>query len=185
MKFAYADPPYYGQGKKHYAKHHALAAECDDLDWHEALIYRLMREYRDGWALSCTSGNLHYLLSFCDKDCRIMAWVKPFAVFKPNVNPAYAWEPVIIWGGRKRGRDIPTVRDWCSANITLKKGLTGAKPVAFCNWILECLNVQPGDTVDDLFPGTGVMQKSFEQFISPKNVQHPLELQNQSIRGGQ
>jgi hypothetical protein len=41
--------------------------------------------------------------------------------------------------------------------ITLKRGLTGAKPEAFCEWVLDLLNVQGGDEVKDLFPGTGVM----------------------------
>jgi hypothetical protein len=88
---------------------------------------------------------------------RIMAWVKPFAVFKPNVGLAYAWEPVFFSGGRKIERTSPTVRDWVSCNITLRKGLTGAKPPAVCEWILNALNFKRGDTLDDLFPGTGIM----------------------------
>jgi hypothetical protein len=88
-----------------------------------------------------------------------MAWVKPFAAFKPGVGVAYAWEPVIVWGGRPRTRQQPTVHDWVSASITLRKGLVGAKPEKFCHWLLEVLNVQPGDTVDDLYPGTGVMSR--------------------------
>jgi hypothetical protein len=92
-----------------------------------------------------------------------MAWVKPFAVFKPNVGVAYAWEPVIVRGGRKRTREQPTVRDWVSEVITLKRGLTGAKPERFCRWILDVLNFQPGDTLDDLFPGTGVMARVVAQ----------------------
>jgi hypothetical protein len=91
-----------------------------------------------------------------------MAWVKPFAVFKPNVNPAYCWEPVLVKLGKKRTREQPTVRDWVSESITLKKGLVGAKPVAFCQWILLVLNLQEGDTLDDLYPGTGIMTKVWE-----------------------
>lgn len=41
--------------------------------------------------------------------------------------------------------------------ITLKKGLTGAKPEKFCDWVLDLLNAQVGDEIVDLFPGTGVM----------------------------
>lgn len=37
----------------------------------------------------------------------------------------------------------------------LRRGMTGAKPAAFVHWILDVLNVQAGDTVDDIFPGTG------------------------------
>lgn len=35
MKFAYADPPYFGQGKKLYGKHHPEAAIYDTLDAHK------------------------------------------------------------------------------------------------------------------------------------------------------
>jgi hypothetical protein len=41
--------------------------------------------------------------------------------------------------------------------ITLKKGLTGAKPEGFCGWVLDLLNVQPGDELVDMYVGTGVM----------------------------
>ena len=141
MIFAYADPPYVGCGHRY--------AEKAEINY-PALRDRLMCEYSDGWALSASSPSLRYLLPLFPEGVRVMAWVKPFAVFKPNVNPAYAWEPVIVWGGRKRTREQPTVRDWLSHNITLKKGLVGAKPRAFCLWILDVLNYQPGDTLDDL-----------------------------------
>lgn len=68
---------------------------------------------------------------------------------------AYAWEPVIVRGGRRRTREQDTVRDWLAENITLRRGMTGAKPAAFVHWLLDVLNVQAGDTVDDIFPGTG------------------------------
>ena len=58
--------------------------------------------------------------------CGSGAWVKPFASFEPGVNPGYAWEPVIFGGVRNLGRDVPTVRDFVSAPITLKRGLVGA-----------------------------------------------------------
>lgn len=161
MIFAYADPPYYGCGAKHYSKHHANAADCDTLDWHRDLIERLSKEYLDGWALSLTSGNLHDILPLCPKDCRIMAWVKPFASFKPGVNPAYAWEPVIVRGGRRRTREQQTIRDWVAANITLKKGLTGAKPKEFSDWLFQVLNVQPGDELVDVFPGSGAVSHAW------------------------
>ena len=146
LRFAYADPPYIGQAAKHYGM-----PEVD----HAELIERL--NTYDGWALSLSSPSLKEILGLCPDDVRVMAWVKPFASFKPNVNPAYAWEPVIVRGGRRYERSDPTVRDWVSANIALKRGLPGAKPAEFCRWILAVLNVQPGDELDDLFPGTGIM----------------------------
>lgn len=99
----------------------------------------------------------------CPADVRIAAWVKPFCVFKKGVRPAYAWEPVIFQGGRNKGHPPPvkggkatTPKDFLACNITLRKGLTGAKPEAFCDWVLDLLNVQEGDEAVDLFPGTGV-----------------------------
>jgi hypothetical protein len=95
-----------------------------------------------------------------------MAWVKPFAAFKPYVGVAYAWEPVIVCGGRPRTRQQQTVHDWVSANITLRRGLVGAKPEKFCHWLLEVLNVQPGDTVDDLYPGTNVISRVIQERLA-------------------
>ena len=158
MRFAYADPPYLGCAKRHY-KDHPNHAIYDTIEGHRKLIATLVTDYPEGWALSCTSGNLHDILPLVPRDCRIAAWVKPFAVFKPNVNPGYCWEPVIWYGGRRGDRTRATVRDFLSANITLKKGLVGAKPEAFCRWILDLLGWRPGDEMVDLFPGTSVMDQ--------------------------
>lgn len=166
MRFAYADPPYLGCGAKLYGKHHSEAAAWDDPETHRNLIQRLCDEYTDGWAMSLHTPSLRTLLPMCPGDVRVMAWVKPFAIFKPNVNPAYAWEPVIVRGGRKRGRDLPTVRDWVSVNITLKKGLTGAKPEAFCTWLFDILGARPGDVLEDLFPGTGIVGATWGAFAA-------------------
>ena len=143
--------------------HHPEAAVYDTLEGHKALIGRLCAEF-DGWALSMTSGNLHDLLPLCPKDSRVMAWVKPFAAFKQNVPVAYAWEPVIVNGGRKRDKQQDTVRDWCAANITMQKGVPGAKPVEFCNWIFSVLNVHPCDELIDLFPGSGNVSAAWESW---------------------
>lgn len=100
----------------------------------------------------------------CPADVRVCPWVKPFCSFKPGVNPAYAWEPVIVRGGRKLGRDVPTVRDWVSANITLRRGTHGAKPREFCFWLFRVLGVNRDDEFDDLFPGSGAVAAAWEEF---------------------
>jgi hypothetical protein len=163
LRFALADPPYLGCGAKHYGRHHADAADCDNPEWHRALIGRLVNEYPDGWAMCLHSPSLRTLLPMCPDDVRIGAWVKPFGAFKVNVNPAYVWEPVIKRGDRKRTREQDTARDWLAESITLKRGLTGAKPRAFTLWLCDLLNVQPGDQVDDLFPGSGAVQASLNE----------------------
>lgn len=187
MNFAYADPPYLGQGKKHYAKHHPEASVWDSPEAHQELVTRLVDEFPDGWAMSLSSPSLHTILPMCPSDVRVMAWVKPFASFKPGVNPAYAWEPVIVRGGRsakeRGGKNVRTVRDWAkttdlgpgeadfvSANITLKKGLTGAKPPAFCEWLFEVLGASAEDTLTDLFPGTGIVTRCWDEWVSFKRA---------------
>lgn len=165
MNVAYADPPYLGCCAL-YSHEHGDNGRCWDSPLtHGALITRLLTEFPDGWALSCHEPSLRTMLNFCPSDVRVSPWVKPFAVFKPNVNPAYAWEPVIWRGGRqKRGREEPTVRDWVSCEITLKKGLTGAKPEPFVWWLFALLGLQEHDTVTDIFPGTGVVGRTWERY---------------------
>lgn len=171
MKFAYADPPYLGCGKSHYGKHHAAAADYDRVETHAALLVRLRDEYPDGWALSLHEPSLETMLHLCRSvfgpdEVRTSPWVKTFASFKPNVNPAYCWEPVIWRGGRKLGRDVPTVRDYHSAPITLQRGLTGAKPESFCFWLFDLLGMQADDTMDDLFPGSGAVSRAWDKWRS-------------------
>lgn len=156
MRLAYADPPYLGQARKHYS-HDPRCAEVD----HAALFQTL--ETYDGWALSLSSPSLFVLAPMAPAGSRVGAWVKPFASFKPGVNPGYCWEPVIFKPARLGERDRPTVRDWHSENITLKKGLVGAKPPGFCQWIFDLLGAREGDTLDDLFPGTGAVTTAWRR----------------------
>lgn len=154
-RYAYADPPYPGMSG-YYRDHPDFGGEVD----HRELIDRLSAEFPDGWALSTASTTLRYVLGLCPDDVRVAAWVKPFASFKPGVNPGYCWEPVIFRGGRRRtDKTELTVRDYLAEGITLRRGLTGAKPEAFCRWVLDLLGYQPGDELVDLFPGTGVMRR--------------------------
>lgn len=174
MKFAYADPPYLGCCSL-YDHYHPDNRCWDDPDTHRQLIARLSLDFPDGWALSASTPSLKSILRWCPEDARIGAWVKSFGAFKKGVRPAYMWEPIIFRGGRnpsngfshappeKNGKQntpkdfIVTESPAIKEPITLKKGLTGAKPEAVCRWILELLNVQTGDEVVDLFPGTGIM----------------------------
>lgn len=165
MRFAYADPPYLGCGSL-YSKHHPDALIWDDPEQHSRLIQRLCDEYTDGWALSLHVPSLKTILNMCPNDVRVASWVKPFASFKPGVTRAWTWEPVFFRGGRPIPRTAPTWRDHIAEPITMRKGLTGAKPWRFCQWVLDGLNYKPGDTLDDIFPGTGIMG----QVVASRNV---------------
>ena len=162
MKICYADPPYIGQAEKHYGDQ-PLHEEVD----HAKLIRQLM-DY-DGWALSASSVSILELARLQDENgefvmpwyVRVGVWVKPFASFKPNVNPAYAWEPVFFVPARKRGREYPTIRDWVSASITLERGVHGAKPETFCYWLFEVLGMDRDDEFIDMYPGSGAVTNAY------------------------
>ena len=161
LRIAYADPPY--PGCAHLYKGHAdYAGEVD----HAELIRRLETEY-DGFVLHTSSVALQLVLPMLSCSYRVMAWVKPFAAFKRNVSVAYAWEPVIVKAARKPVVSHRVVmRDWCSQSITLKKGLTGAKPEAVVRWAIEMVGAEPGDTLDDLYPGTGIVGRTWDAWRS-------------------
>ena len=156
MRFAYADPPYYGQGARHYGKHHPDAAIWDTKQTHLDLITRLCDQYPDGWVLSLNPRDLAWQLPACPTDVRVAAWCKTWHQIRPTT-VQYAWEPVIFRGGRKDPKRTPMIRDWYTCPATQKRGLKGAKPDRFNRWILDLLNVKDGDTLDDLFPGTASM----------------------------
>lgn len=174
MKFAYADPPYLGQGVKHYGALHNAAADCDTLEWHQALIERLCDEFSDGWALSLHTPSLKTMLNLCPDGVRVGAWFKPFAAFKKNVTRAYTWEPIILMGGRPIPTAEPTVRDWIEAPavkepITMRRGFPGAKPAAVTRWIFDWLNMEPEDEFHDLFPGSGAVTEAYQAWLEAKN----------------
>jgi hypothetical protein len=155
LTMAYADPPYPGMA------HFYGTPEVD----HAALVKDLCEQFPDGWALSTASTTLKQVLALCPDDVRIGAWVKPFASFKPGVNPAYTWEPVIFRGGRRRtDKSELTVRDFCAESITLRRGFTGAKPEGFCWWVFELSGLRTTDRFIDLFPGSGAVSRAWDSY---------------------
>lgn len=159
LRIAYADPPYIGQARKHYAKD----SRCAEVN-HRILIEHL-REF-DGWALSCTSNSLSVLLPMCAGKVRVAAWVKTFCAFKKGVYPAYAWEPVIYKPARTQiQRGQPYERDWVGCQIRHRAsgtGTVGSKPAEFCYWLFRILNMRPTDQFHDLFPGSGAVQWAWD-----------------------
>jgi hypothetical protein len=144
-----------------YKDHPDFGGEVD----HAELIDRLQSEY-DGWVLhaSATPHSMALLAPLVENTgARWMTWVKGFAAFKRNVPVAYAWEPVIIKPCRKPVVSKRLVmRDWIQESITLKRGLTGAKPEAVCHWAFECVAARPDDELHDLFPGTGAVMSAWK-----------------------
>ena len=160
MKIAYADPPYIGCAHL-YQDHPDYGGEVD----HVALVNRLQSEF-DGWVLhaAATPRSMAVLAPIVEATgARWMSWVKGFAAFKRNVSVAYAWEPVIVKPARKPVVSKRIVmRDWIECPITLRRGLTGAKPVKVCHWAFEMVGARPEDELRDLYPGTGAVTKAWE-----------------------
>lgn len=156
MKIAYADPPYPGCAHL-YRDHKDFAGEVD----HALLIAQLLGEF-NGFVLHTSAPALPMIAPMIGDAARCMAWVKPFCAFKKNVSVAYAWEPVFVKAARKPVVSTRIVmRDWIDCPITLRRGLTGAKPEAVCHWAFEMVGACPDDELVDLFPGTGAVTKAW------------------------
>lgn len=161
MRFAYADPPYLGQARKHYGP--------DAREVNHRLLIAHLAEF-DGWALSLSEPSLRTILPMTPKEARVCAWVKPFAAFKKGVTQAYAWEPVICKPVRPRPVEEPTVRNWVSVPITLQRGVSGAKPDAFSRWLFEFAGLTADDEFIDLFPGSGAVTRAWEAWRSQLRI---------------
>ena len=158
MKVAYADPPYLGC-----AKIYGDDLTYDDPEAHRALIGRL-NEY-DAWALSLHAPSLFVIRPMCPPDARVLIWCKTWVNLGPAASSgflAYAWEPVIIWGGRTPRND-GRMRDWWVGAPDMK-GFKGAKPEGFCRCIFGALGLEPDDEFHDLFPGSAAVGRSWEAF---------------------
>ena len=165
MRFAYADPPYLGMCKAYKHEHNDGGERpFDGLCWDEVETHRILLDYLqgyDGWALSLHLPSLATILTLCPPETRVMAWCKSWASWKPGVFPAYAWEPVLLYGARKRryGGGSVTPSDWFVTHAA-QFGFFGAKPEPFMWWIMDCLGVRPEDDFDDLFTGSGLAAKA-------------------------
>ena len=60
----------------------------------------------------------------------------------------------------------PMTRDWTSGTIAMRKGLPGAKPNYFFEWVIAMLGYEDGDILDDIFPGTNGLADALEKRVS-------------------
>ena len=162
VKLAYADPPYLGSCRRYGHDHRPPFGCWDDLRTHHALIEYLAAY--DGWALSCSTTSLRHLLPVCPEQVRVLAWTKPVVTFKKNVSPAYAWEPVLVKAARKP--PTPAANAWAVPRDYLQVGTmhTGGKPLVFCRWVFSCMGADVGDSLDDLFHGSGAVKVAWEHY---------------------
>ena len=72
-----------------------------------------------------------------------------------------------------RGRRADSLVHGVSVMTTLPGRVTGTKPPAVCAWIFGLLGTAPGDTLDDLFPGSGAVTRAWAAYTSqpaPRDV---------------
>lgn len=178
-RFAYADPPYPGRAKLYYGREDTYAGEVD----HVGLIQRLNAGGYDGWALSTSADAIPWVV-LCVLEAEGIDVPRPLPPFrewnnllprgyrwaswsKPGVAPAATygmhnmWEPLLVCGGRRRQPGVP---DRLHAYPARGGGsLMGRKPISFCAWLFDLLGMLPGDDLDDLFPGTGVVGRAWAE----------------------
>lgn len=158
-RFAYADPPYPGLSSKYYRHESTFAGEVD----HAALLSRLEERRQSGellgWALSTSARALGEILPLCPPTRRIASWVKPHGVSTRSFGMHNVWEPLIVVGGRQRPPGVPDAL----VALPARGGgtLPGRKPLAFCSWLFRLLGMAPGDELDDLFPGSGIVTRAW------------------------
>jgi hypothetical protein len=155
-RLAYADPPYPGQSKRHYGNHPDYAGEVD----HAALVEQLAGY--DGWALSTSMVALRDVLPLAPPATCVAAWVNTNAE-PPGARPLshhLVWEPLLVLAARRR----PDVKNaWIGPPHTAFYGgqIVGQKHPSFLRWLFNMLGAEPGDSLDDIFPGSGAVGRAW------------------------
>jgi hypothetical protein len=173
MRLAIADPPYlgrgdrwYGDGRGHYTQqrnsdHHPAAAVWDDPAQHVALIERLVADY-DGWAAAGAPDSLALYLGAAPSDIRTMVWHRGNSI-PSGARVAGQWEFVLVHipeSRRGHGSGLG-VSDVLHRGVDNRSGFTGSKPAEWTRWVLAALGYDPSaDTLDDLFPGSGRVERA-------------------------
>lgn len=167
LRLAYADPPY--PGKSHlYRDQPSYDGEVD----HQELLDRLAGY--DGWALSTSAQALPGVLAVAvarGLPVRVGAWmrgVRPHA----TARLLNGWEPVVFAGGRQLPASAPQGTDVLAGvaprrRSTRPAAVIGAKPPDFCRWLFELLGALPGDHLDDLYPGSGIVTWAWQRWSTP------------------
>lgn len=111
------------------------------------------------------------MLALCPLGVRVAAWHRGQRPAR-SWWPQSAWEPVIFRGGRPVDpltgsvRRVDSLVHKVTAMTTLPGRVIGTKPAAFARWVFDLLGAQPGDQLDDLYPGSGAIAHAWSAFTS-------------------
>ena len=88
----------------------------------------------------------------------------PLAAARLGTRPVLRWPPADPPPGQARRVDSIV----CGVTpLTTQPGrVIGAKPAAVCRWIFGLLGAAPGDTLDDLFPGSGAVTRAWAAYTT-------------------
>ncbi len=165
MHMAYADPHYLLTARKRYPDH--PLGEVD-----QAALIKSLCHY-DGWALSCSKASLPILRPLCDRIEAEIAqklgkrsqgvtecyWFKNVAPSPRTRGIHCLTEAVLVKPGRMLRPGVP---DFIQCQPARGGGdLCGRKPLKFCHWLFDLLRLLPGDELVDVFPGTGIVGKTW------------------------
>ncbi len=163
LRLAYADPPYPKLARRYYQSEPDYAGEVD----HVELVSRLQE--CDGWALSTSEDALPMVLSLLvGVDVSVAAWFRGERRVRTS-RPLSSWEPVVYVPARRVV--VPSSSAVCDAlvhrarpRMTEPRRVVGQKPAAFAFWLFGLLGARPGDTMDDMFPGSGTIGRAWTMF---------------------
>lgn len=164
MRFAYADPPYLGQGKR-YAHLHPDSLVWDDPATHAALVERLEDEFPDGWAISMTP-QPEALMAYVGPGRELAVWHRRgWMTAAPQMRISFCFELVMyrtkVPNSKKHGPMVTNVFTLGGHNWQVGSTHTGTKPPEFCSWVLDLLGYDPArDELVDLYPGEGAMTRA-------------------------
>jgi hypothetical protein len=95
-----------------------------------------------------------------------------------SFRPLKAFEALLVFGGRERRQAVvggPERRIEVGGRQHSHPGaLVGMKPAAFCEWMLELLGATRGDELDDLFPGSGAVARTWALFHVVRGSARPV-----------
>lgn len=162
MCFGFLDPPYPGKAWM-YKDQPSYKGEVD----HVRLIAEAEAKY-DGFALSTSAAALVDVLPMFKRKFHVCAWCKLNGISGKTYGIQSAWEPLIVVPGRELR---PGKRDWFAAHPARGGGdLVGRKSSKYCVWMFGVLGMVPGDSLEDLFPGSGIVGRAWAELCRAKGV---------------
>lgn len=176
LRLAYADPPYPTLARTYYRDHPDYAGEVD----HGGLLEHLSTF--DGWVLHTSAralpGVLQCAVSREPRPFRVAAWLRGSrGRSTPSMHPLAAWEPVLYVGARPPSPNVDDALHFVSRpRLTDPARVVGSKPATVIRWAFDLMGARSGDTLIDLFPGSGGVSRAWNLYTNEEATQCPASI---------